>query len=202
MNRRHAADIHHRRSVRLRGYDYSQAGAYFVTIVTQDRLCLFGDVVRDEMRLNTTGRLVEAAWKWLGTRYPHVELDMYVVMPNHLHGIIVIVDRGRGGSRSDTVTRGQGGSRTAPTRKPLGRLIGAFKTVVTRQVNLALNTPGQQLWQRNYYEHVIRDEDELGRAREYIVDNPMKWALDSENPAFAIPGETRVVARPRDRRPA
>ena len=185
-------DLHHRRSIRLREYDYTrsglpapgsarQAGAYDVTIVTRDRKALFGDVIDGEMRLNDTGRLIVDAWEWLGKRHRYVELDSYVVMPNHLHGIIVITDDGKGDSR------------TSPTpRKPLGRLIGAFKTVSTKQVNLALDTPGQPLWQRNDYEHVIRGEDELDRAREYIVNNPLRWALDRENPAVANRDGSRV----------
>ena len=174
-------DIRRRRSVRLRGYDYSQAGAYYVTVVTHRRRTLFGDVVDGEMRLNDAGRLIVDGWEWLASRHQYVELDAYVVMPNHLHGVIVIA--------------GEGGSRTAPTgedvsqragpaekRKPLGRLVAAFKTVTTRRVNLARGTPGRMLWQRNYYEHVIRSDEEWNRVREYIANNPMRWELDAENP--------------------
>ena len=123
---------------------------------------------------NDTGQSVAAAWEWLATRYPHVKLDEYVVMPNHLHGIIAIADTGRGGSR------------TAPTvRKPLGRLVAAFKTVATKQLNLVQGTPGQLLWQRNFYERVIRNDDEMDRVREYIIGNPMQWGIDAENPDAA-----------------
>ncbi len=171
MNRHYSPDIHRRRSIRLKAYDYSQPGAYSVTVVTQNRIPLFGEIVDGEMVLNNTGQSIGDAWEWLGTRYPHVHLDEYVVMPNHLHGIIVISDEGKGGSR------------TAPTaHKPLGRLVAAFKTVTTKQFNLAHGTPGQLLWQRNYYEHVIRNDDEMERVREYISMNPMQWETDSENP--------------------
>ena len=91
--------LHHRRSIRLPGYDYSQAGAYFVTICTQNRRCLFGNVVNVEMVLNHAGRVVAESWQWMGEQYEHVELDEWVIMPNHLHGIIVISER-RGGSRT------------------------------------------------------------------------------------------------------
>ena len=177
LNHRPNPTPHRRRSIRLRGYDYTQDGAYYVTIVTQGRRTLFGDIVEGEMQLNDTGQLIANAWEWLATRYPHVELDSYVVMPNHLHGIIVITsDHRRGGSRTAR-------ARTAPTRrKPLGRLIGAFKTVSTKQVNLAHGTPGRLLWQRNYYEHVIRDDEEWNQVREYIAGNPMQWEMDAENP--------------------
>ena len=103
-----------------------------------------------------------------------MKLDEYVVMPNHLHGIIVMADTGRGGSQ------------TAPTgRKPLGRLVAAFKTVTTKQLNLVQGTPGQLLWQRNFYEHVIRNDDEMDRVREYIIGNPLQWEIDTENPDAA-----------------
>lgn len=162
---------HHRRSIRLQGYDYARMGAYFVNVCAQNRECLFGDVIEDEMRHNDIGTVVVESWKWLEDHYGFVELDEWIVMPNHLHGILVITE---------------GGSRTAPTkkRKPLGRLIGAFKTVSTKKVNRMRGTPAAQVWQRDLYERVIRNEDELNRIRRYIIENPLKWELDSENPAF------------------
>lgn len=185
-------DIHHRRSVRLRGYDYAQAGAYFVTICTQNRECLFGEIVDGMMVLNDAGRMVKHSWQWLASQYDYVGLDAWVVMPNHLHGIIVIADGdGRGGSRTALIDGdgdGKGGSRTAPT-KPLGRLIGAFKTVSTKQINEMRQTLGAVIWQRNYYEHIIRDEKSLARIREYIANNPQQWALDRENPVQLMQGE-------------
>ena len=175
MTRRYNPDLHHRRSIRLKGYDYAQSGAYFVTIVTYGRIPLFGEIVDGVMSLNDTGQSIRDDWEWLGLRYPQVTLDEYVVMPNHLHGIIVLTDDGRGGSR------------TAPTRrKPLGRLVGAFKTVSTKQFNLSQGKPGQLLWQRNYYEHVIRNDDEMNRVREYIINNPLHWETDTENPSANV----------------
>lgn len=168
-------DIHHRRSIRLREYDYTASGAYFVTLCALQRECLFGEIVDGEMRLNDMGDIVANTWEWLGTQYPYVDLEEWVVMPNHLHGIIVISDS-------------RGGSRTAPTEKPkpLGRLIGAFKTVSSKRINQIRDNPGCPVWQRDYYERVIRNEQELARAREYIVNNLMKWALDKENPVNAV----------------
>ena len=164
---------HHRRSIRLKGYDYSQPGWYFVTIVTQDREMLFGEIANRQMKLNNAGRIVHAAWEWLVTQYHYVELGAWVIMPNHLHGIIVIVDDCRGGSRT---------APTEPTimkkRKSIGRIIGAFKTVSTKRINQMRNTPGAKLWQRNYYEHISRDENDLNRIRKYIIENPMKWPDD------------------------
>lgn len=170
---------HHRRSIRLKGYDYSQVGAYFVTICAQNRACLFGDIVGGEMRLNDTGKIVADSWRWLASQYDYVELDEWVVMPNHIHGIIVVNDR-RGDSRIAP-------TRTAPTgkRKPIGRLIGAFKTVSTKHINIMRGTPGIPVWQRNYYEHIVRNDESLNRIREYIKNNPLQWKLDRENPNVA-----------------
>jgi putative transposase len=167
--------IHHRHSIRLKGYDYSQAGAYFVTLVTWQRECLFGEVVNEEMILNRYGEIAAQTWQWLENQYPYVELGAWVVMPNHSHGILIIHDDGRGGSRS------------APTvkikHKPLGQLIGAFKTVSTKQINLLRQTEGQIVWQRNYYEHIIRNEREMENIWKYIESNPVMWYDDEENPA-------------------
>jgi REP element-mobilizing transposase RayT len=162
---------HHRRSVRLPGYDYTSAGAYFVTIVSRNRELLFEDSRFKEA--------AERAWLALPVTNSHVTLDQHVVMPNHFHGIIWL-----NGPR-------RGGSRTAPTdvaRQPksLGRLIGAFKTTSTKTINLLRNTPGVPIWQRNYYERIIRDDNELNRVRRYILDNPAKWGEDPENPTVAI----------------
>jgi len=119
-----------------------------------------------------------ASWEWLATQYAHVELVGWIVMPNHLHGIVVIHNDGCAG-----------GSRTAPTKpttqKPLGRLIGAFKTVSTKRINALRGSHGMPVWQRNYYEHIIRDESELNCIREYVINNPAGWDKDEENPAVA-----------------
>ena len=164
---------HHRRSIRLRGYDYSRAGVYFVTLCTHHHEFLFGDIEKGRMVLNPCGGIVLEKWRWLDTRYEYIVLDEFIIMPNHFHGIIMIAGRG-GGCK--------GGSRTAPTtdynHKPLGRLIGAFKTVSTKQINELNHTPGVKLWQRNYWEHIIRDETELHRIREYIINNPARWQDD------------------------
>jgi len=162
---------HHRRSIRLKGYDYTQPGAYFVTVVTRERECSFGEIVNNEMVVNPVGKIVLDTWGWLAAQYAYVTLDEFCVMPNHFHGVIMINDTG--------VCRG--GSRTAPTKtKPLGRLIGAFKTVSTKRINEMRGTPGVTLWQRNYYEHIIRNEHELGRIRTYIAANPARWQEDEE----------------------
>jgi putative transposase len=164
---------HHRRSIRLKDYDYSQAGGYFVTLGVRRRESLLGHVLDGKMRMNEMGRIVEDCCKWLCGQYEYVSLDEWIVMPNHLHGIVLIVDKCGGGSR------------TAPTnvvRKPLGRLIGAFKTTSTKRINEMRDTSGISFWQRNYYEHIVRNEDELNQIREYILYNPLQWQFDRENP--------------------
>jgi len=178
MAEKYNPKIHHRRSIRLPWYDYSQDGWYYVTLCVLGKKCILGKFTDGQIQLYQYGRIVEDCWKWLAKQYHYVHLDQYVVMPNHLHGIIII--------RTDGSCR-RGGSRTAPTKdvpkyKPLSRLVGAFKTVSTKQVNLIRNTPGHKLWQRNYYEHIIRDEEELYNIRQYIAENPANWQKDEENP--------------------
>ncbi len=163
-----------RRSIRLKGYDYSQAGAYFITICTQNRECLLGKIIHDKMVLNKFGQIAVDTWRWLEKQYDHVVLDQWVVMPNHLHGIILI--HGRDDSRIVPTHTG-----SMKKRKPIGRLVGAFKTVSTKQINIIRNTAGEKFWQRNYYERIVRNDNDLNRIRQYIVENPMKWAIDREN---------------------
>jgi REP element-mobilizing transposase RayT len=187
---------HHRRAIRLPAYDYAQAGAYFVTVCTQNRECAFGEVVDGEMVLNEPGRMVETVWRELPQHYPGVEVDTLVVMPNHVHGIIMLVGAGPGPtSLPDVVGAGpracpdpgqpQG---VAPTgMMSLPDVVHRFKSLTTARYRRGvlqdrwLPFPGR-LWQRNYYEHVIRNEEELDAIRQYIADNPLRWAEDRENP--------------------
>ena len=166
----------HRRSIRLTGYDYAQAGAYFITICTQDRECLFGEVVDGEMHMNAAGKIVYEEWLRTEAIRSEVKLDVFQVMPNHIHGIVFIT-----GDRVDHVgAHGRAPLRRAP--KSLGSLVAGFKSTVTKRINQMRCTPGQPVWQRNYYEHVIRNERELDAVRQYIVDNPARWPEDRENP--------------------
>jgi putative transposase len=162
-----------RRSIRLQGYDYASAGAYFITICTEKRKCLLGDIVNGQMVLNDLGRVVSRAWEWLGKQYDYVETVELVVMPNHLHGVIIINDESTGGSRTAPTEQ-------AASRKPIGGLVGAFKTVSTKGVNSLRGTPGVPVWQRNYYEHIIRNDDDMTSIRQYIQDNPAGWEKDPE----------------------
>ncbi|MCX6359594.1 MAG: transposase [Armatimonadetes bacterium] len=187
-------DEHRRRSIRLSGYDYTQAGAYFVTICAQARTCLFGEVVDGVMQPTAAGATVETTWRCLSEHYPHVELDAFTVMPNHVHGIIItraglkpaptVVGGANGPACDDWVETGLKPARPVgdPTRHGLPEIVRAFKTYSSRSINLHRNSPGTPVWQRNYYEHIIRDEDSLNRVREYIMGNPMRWQFDNDNP--------------------
>ena len=172
-------DKHHRRSLRLKGYDYSRAGAYFVTICTHGRECLFGEIMDGEMRLNAAGQAAQAEWVRLPERFQSIELDEFVIMPNHLHGIILV---GAGLAPPDSGAASRGAASSAPT---LGHILRAFKSISAIAVNRLLGRSGRSLWQRNYYEHIVRSENELARIREYIANNPAQWALDRENPNYA-----------------
>ncbi|MBI5436046.1 MAG: transposase [Nitrosomonadales bacterium] len=174
-------DIHHRRSIRLRGYDYSQAGAYFITLCTQKRECLFGGVMGDVMQLNDVGRLVRNVWDMLPDHYAGVTLDTFVVMPNHIHGIVMLNDVGAQfiAPNNDDGAINRGTINRAPT---IGEIIRAFKARCTHGINQLRSVQGVSIWQRNYYEHIIRDESSLQEIREYITNNPVQWANDRENP--------------------
>lgn len=171
---------HHRHSIRLKGYDYSQPGAYFSTVVTAARASLFGDIADGNMHVNETGEIVLAVWRDLPNHYPFLQLGTFVVMPNHVHGIVVLtVDVGAGLRPAPT-------DRPAPTigdRYGLPEIVRAFKSFSARRVNAFLGKAGHSLWQRNYYEHVIRDEREWERLHRYIESNPSQWEQDHENPA-------------------
>jgi len=168
-----------RRSMRLRDYDYASPGVYFVTICTHGGECLLGDVVGGYVQLNNCGQAVQACWGDLPKHYPHVRLDALVIMPNHVHGIIVLVDDTGAGLRPAPTRPAPAGTK----RHGLPEIVCALKSFSARRINQLRNTPGQPVWQRNYYEHVVRDEDELYHIRRYIAENPLKWELDEENPA-------------------
>ena len=183
---------HHRRSIRLKGYDYSQNGAYYVTIVAWRRECLFGEVVNKEMVLSTFGVVAKQQWEKLPKRFPNIELGAYMIMPNHMHGIILITD-GRGTAENPNDSDRES-SRRAPTeeqfQKPvkgsIPTIIRSYKSAVSYRINLMRGTDGVPVWQRNYYEHIIRDEKDLQSKTDYIEANPLLWDEDDENPANGV----------------
>jgi putative transposase len=156
---------------RLHDYDYSREGAYFITICTHGRQSLFGTIPDGLMQPSLYGKIVADSWQELPLHYPAIANDVFVVMPNHFHGIIIIDDCGRSGSKPD------------PTCKfPLSEIVRGFKTFSARKINELRNSQGNPVWQRSYYEHIIRSEMELEQIGAYILFNPSKWEFDRENP--------------------
>ena len=181
---------HHRRSIRLKGYDYSQEGAYYVTIVTWRREFLFGDVVNQEMMLSPYGEIVQKWWEEIPVHFSNVETGAFVIMPNHVHGVIYILDERRGtvSVPHDNVTQYALGGETPPLRAfdgipTLGQIVAYFKYQSTKEMNKVENTGTvTKFWQRNYYEHIIRNEKDLQNKTDYIEANPRLWNEDDENP--------------------
>ena len=193
---------HCRRSIRLQGYDYSQPGAYFVTICTQNYAYLLSGIVDGEMVLNEAGQMVQGVWDELPMHYPGIETDAFIIMPNHVHGIIVIQPSAVGaGPRAcpggEAPSSNAGPSSPAAESPHLGQpqgvaptktmaladVVHRFKTLTTKRYTDGVKHNGWKpfpgrLWQRNYWEHVVRDDRELHRIREYIVNNPAKWESD------------------------
>ncbi len=181
-------DIHHRRSVRLAGYDYGCEGTYFITICIHNRECLLGDIADGAMHLNEYGRIADAIWKQTPVLRPNVGLDAYVIMPNHVHGIVLITNDGRRSATHTSVPSSPDTSRgsnvwplTSPSQT-LGSIVRGFKSAVSSRIT-ALRNDTSPIWQRNYHEHIIRNDADLDRIRSYIANNPLRWAEDENNPA-------------------
>ena len=165
---------HRRRSIRLPEYDYSQSGAYFITIVAHGKQMLFGEVVMGEMHLNQYGKIIEDVWNALPSRYPEIELGPFVIMPNHIHGIIEIHEVGA--IHELPLPSTNEWKQRRKMRIPL--VVGYLKMNSAKSINLLRQTPGQPVWQRNYYEHIIRDEQDLQMISDYILANPASWESD------------------------
>ncbi len=176
-------EIHHRRSIRLRDYDYSQNGAYFVTVVAKNREDLFGEIENGEMILNDMGKMVLHCWSQIPEHFPDVEIDECCVMPNHFHGIFLINCRGVGckGERFFAPTDDRDTDMNSGTSKTVGSIVRGFKIGVTKWARKNLEII--DVWHRNYYEHVIRNESDLEKIRQYIFDNPVNWENDENNVA-------------------
>ncbi len=159
-----------RKSIRLKGYDYSLPGAYFITLLTYQCIELFGHVESGEVILNQYGQVVFDTVEKLHELYPYMVINPFIIMPDHFHGVIRIIEL------SDEC---KGGSRPALTEmlkiKPLGQLIGAFKTLSAKKINLLRSTPGSPVWHRNYYDHIIHNDDEFRKIWDYIDTNPQNW---------------------------
>lgn len=193
--------------MRLQNFDYTAAGAYFVTICTHQRAEVFGLIEAGKVELSSAGKVVESVWKEIPTHHAYVELDEFVVMPNHIHGILVINESPVGArviapdsiSASNPTIASVGAQFIAPKSSPIdsnragtiGGIVRAFKARCTHAIHQEQSeqTP---IWQRNYYEHIIRNEKELLAIREYIANNPMQWDLDANNPHANNLGVTNV----------
>lgn len=176
---------HRRRSIRLQHHDYGE-GVYFVTICAAGYECLFGEIVDFEMQRSPAGSIVAEEWLRTPSIRPEVELDAFVVMPNHFHGVVLLLESDGGAGRHDA----------GLTRRPrsLGSLAAGFKSAVTKRINELRGTPRKTVWQRSYHEHIIRDEDDLVRIRKYVEDNPARWAEDRYNPLARDDGRTAMSA--------
>ncbi len=183
-------------ALRLPEYDYSQPGAYFVTLVTYKRAHLFGDISAGDMRLNRFGEIVHSTWLDLPRHYPHVELDAFVIMPNHVHAVLMLQDHGGRGvslqAKNGVQTSNLSGhstlqdiTKTHPggpgkVSHALPEIIRAFKSFSAVKINILRRAKGQPVWQRNYYDHVIRNQDDLEQIRKYVEGNPLLWEQDPE----------------------
>lgn len=174
---------HHRRSTRLKNYDYTAPGAYFITICTHQRECLFGEIVDREMQLNEIGQIASDEWLRSVEIRQEIEFDAWVIMPNHVHGIVVI--------EPVALSVGVGANGRSPlqgtmpqTMKPrsLSSFIAGFKSITTQRINIARDSPRVPVWQRNYYDRIIRNEASLQQIRQYIHNNPLSWQQDQLHP--------------------
>lgn len=191
--------VHNRHTVRLPGYDYAQAGGYFVTLITWHRENSLCAIQGEQVVLSGIGTVAQAEWLRLEKRFPYLAVDEFVIMPNHVHGILIL--RSADGVRARQDNTGRDHERFASPLQPvpgsaqpkgtgcqtLGAIVGAYKSSVSKRAHYILDNPGIPIWQRNYYEHVIRSENELHKIREYIRDNPLQWALDEESPQKGKP---------------
>jgi len=179
--------IHHRQSIRLQGYDYSQAGAYFVTICAQHRACLFGDIADQKMRLNDAGQMVERWYRALEQKFPDIRCGDFICMPNHVHFIAVNVGADLRVCPDRVCPDDVGGKTGEHMGSPLPRVVQWFKTMTTNAYIDGVKshhwpTFYKRLWQRNYYEHIVRNDADLAHIQQYIKSNPALWQQDALNP--------------------
>ena len=196
-----------RKSMRLRQFDYTRAGAYFVTICTRNWACLFGHIENDVMQLNEVGRVAHKLWEEIPTHFPQVELDTWVIMPNHVHGIVILGSPGNGGAPPGSHSAGdifaaptavspsaRGVSalpeRSGPRCRSIGAVVGSYKSAVTKEVRNFRRGSDGSIWHRNYFDHVIRNEVAMDGIRRYIEENPARWPKDPKNPALRRVGRT------------
>jgi len=178
-----------RKSIRLPDYDYSRPGVYFITICTNDRTCVLGVINNGRVKLNRLGQLVDSCWNRIPEHHKNVQLDQYVIMPNHLHGILLFLDKDEGAAGCAPTTDSTMGPRVKLKPGSLSVIIRSFKSSVTKMVRETDSSWAGPFWQRSYYEHVIRNETDMKQVREYIVTNPLRWSIDRENISRAFSEE-------------
>jgi len=175
-------DLSERRSLRLKDYDYSSEGSYFVTICAQDKNKIFGNILNSEMTLNDNGNIALKCWNDLPNHYKNIKLDEFIIMPNHFHGIIIIDNDHNVGAIHESPLRNFNIDKKTYSKQRrnmlIPKMIGRFKMTSSKQINLLRNTPTSSVWQRSFYDRIIRNEKELNETREYIINNPIKWELD------------------------
>ncbi|MEJ5283963.1 MAG: transposase [Brevinematales bacterium] len=189
-------EIHHRRSIRLKNYNYSQPGTYFITLCVKNRENLFGTITNGQIQLNDYGKIAQKYWLEIPSHFPDVSLDEFVIMPNHFHGIVIINEIvGKVGAIHELLQPSQPEfpqpsqpelskiqedieSPKIRRKMTIPKIVGRFKMNSAKEINLLRQTPGIPVWQRNYYEHIIRIEKELNNIRKYIINNPLKWKTD------------------------
>lgn len=177
--------IHKRKSIRLKGYDYSKSGIYYITICCQGRECRFGEIVNNEMVINEYGKIANDEWEKLPQQFQYFELNVFQIMPNHMHGIIVLMDNTVGATPAvapnNTIAEIPNWTGVNPVPTSLGNIVGAYKSLVANKCLEIFKTKNEtmgKLWQRNYYEHIIRNEESYHRIAEYILNNPANWQQD------------------------
>jgi putative transposase len=185
-----------RQSIRLRVYDYSQPGMYYVTLCAHGKKCVFGEAIGGCVGLSVVGDVVRQCWQQIPDHFPHVELDEYVIMPNHIHGILVVKQaEGRGECETSRHFRQKRAWHAKPLQeaqfghpmsRTIGTIMGSFKSATTKEVRRKTGETDMMLWQRNYYEHIIKSQSGLDHIRRYIAENPANWGADEENPVKAI----------------
>lgn len=171
-------------TLRLPNYDYTTPGAYFVTLTTSPRRQVFGSIENERMVFNRYGQIADACTRAIGDHFPHADVDEHVVMPDHLHAIILLLTEPRPGVRARHALHEQGaklGRFGRPLPGSLPTIVGSLKSAITRRVNQARGTPGARLWKPNYNEHVIRDDESLDSIRQYIQNNPLRWSLERQS---------------------
>jgi putative transposase len=170
-------NYHQRKPMRLYGYDYSQKGAYYITIITKDRKNIFGCIMGDEVELSLAGQVAQVEWSAISTKFPYIDLDEFVIMPNHIHGILFIQNPGQFPNQP----RSESTMINGAPKNSIISVIENYKSLTSRKIRQLNFIPGGQVWHTRFYDHIIRGYEEFEKIREYIVNNPSKWNRDEEN---------------------